>query len=74
MTDPPADGVAGAPNEPLCFGELVIDRAGRRVTVAGERIELPRMELDLLVLLAEGVDHVFSRDELLRAVWKSRPE
>lgn len=56
------------------LGPLVIDLAARKVTVAGERVELPRLQFDLLALLAQHVDHVFTRAELLSLVWQSRPE
>lgn len=62
------------PTAPLRFGGLVIDRTTRRVTVDGVQLDLPRLELDLLITLAEHPDRVFTRDELLRTVWRSRAE
>jgi PAS domain S-box-containing protein len=44
------------------------------VSVRGERVELTRREFDLLELLASNPDRVFTRDELLRAVWQSKAE
>jgi PAS domain S-box-containing protein len=56
------------------FGDLVLDRDARTVSVRGERVELTRREFDLLHLLASNPDRVFTRDELLRAVWQSKAE
>ncbi len=60
--------------EPLVFGDLVIDPGERRVTVAGDEIELTRLEFDLLLFLASSPRQVFSRADLLRHVWDSSPE
>lgn len=62
------------PRPVLRFGDLVIDGTARRVTVGGIELPLSRLELDLLVTLAERPGRVFSREELLRSVWQSRSE
>ena len=51
------------------LGDLVIDEASRRCSVAGREVELTRTEFDLLSHLARRPGTVFSRDELLRDVW-----
>jgi DNA-binding response OmpR family regulator len=53
-------------------GEIVVDVATRRVTLAGTRVELSTKELELLVKLAGEPRRVFTKDELLRDVWKFR--
>jgi DNA-binding response OmpR family regulator len=55
---------------PLDFGDLSLDPAARTVTVRGEEVHLTHREFDLLLLLAEHPGQVFSRDELMRAVWQ----
>jgi DNA-binding response OmpR family regulator len=59
-------------SERLTAGEIEIDRPTRRVTVAGERVELPTKEYELLVKLASDPRRVFTKDELLREVWGFR--
>jgi len=59
-------------SERLHAGEIEIDRPTRRVTVAGERVELPTKEYELLVKLASDPHRVFTKDELLREVWGFR--
>jgi len=51
-------------------GELVIDLAGREVTLAGRPLELSRKEFDLLAHLAENVGDVVSKRDLLAEVWR----
>jgi len=50
-------------------GPLRIDRRTRRVLVDGEPIPLTAKEFDLLSLLAEDPDAVFSRGQILEEVW-----
>jgi DNA-binding response OmpR family regulator len=53
------------------FGELTIDPAAREVSIAGEPVELTRLEFDLLDTLSERPRVVFSREQLLERVWGS---
>jgi DNA-binding response OmpR family regulator len=59
-----------APQGPLRVGDLVIDERAREVTLAGEPIELSRLEFDLLYHLAQRAGGVVSRRELLAEVWR----
>jgi DNA-binding response OmpR family regulator len=58
--------------ERFSAGEIEIDRATRRVTVAGERVLLPTKEYELLLKLAADPYRVFTKEELLRDVWGFR--
>ena len=51
------------------FGGLVIDIAGRSVTVDGQKIELTPKEYDLLFCLVENKNIALSRDKLLQDIW-----
>ena len=53
----------------LNFSNLIIDEQKRRVNHAGELIELTGTEFDLLLYLAKQPGMVFSRAQLLDAVW-----
>lgn len=57
---------------PVQIGPLTIDPAARSVSLAGDRLELRRMEYELLLHLAGNPNRVFRRQELLRAVWGYR--
>ena len=56
--------------EPLTFGGLEIDAAGRRAIVRGEEAQLTQREFDLLVFLARHPGQVFTRDQLMDCVWR----
>lgn len=51
------------------FGHVEVDRARREVHVLGELTKLTRREYDLLLHLVDHPDRVFSREQLLHAVW-----
>jgi DNA-binding response OmpR family regulator len=55
--------------EALRFQGLEIDLARRLVTVDEDQIEITALEFDLLVSLASQPGRVFSRRQLLEAVW-----
>ena len=57
---------------PICVGPLRIDREARAVTLAGRRVALTRLEYELLCHLASSPQRVFTRAELLGAVWGFR--
>jgi DNA-binding response OmpR family regulator len=56
----------------LEVGPLRIDSGARSVSLHGQDVTLRRLEFALLWHLAGDPERVFSRDELLRAVWRYR--
>jgi two-component system phosphate regulon response regulator PhoB len=58
---------AGA--EVINVGAISIDGARHSVTVAGSRIELSAIEYKLLLILAQRLGRVQSREQLLKDVW-----
>jgi two-component system response regulator ResD len=65
---PPAEDEAEAP--PIERGALRIEPASRRVFLDGEELALTLREFDLLAYLAARPGRVFSRDQLMEAVWE----
>ena len=53
------------------FGALEIDGAARTVRRDGQPLELTAREFDLLFHLARHPGRAFSRDELMRSVWRA---
>ena len=51
-------------------GEIGIDPASRRVIVRGEEVQLTQREFDVLLFLARHPGQVFSRNQLMDAVWQ----
>jgi two-component system response regulator QseB len=60
----------------LRHGELVLDPAGRQVTLAGMPVELSARELSLLQLLLENAGRVMTRAQLEASVygWRDEPD
>jgi DNA-binding response OmpR family regulator len=54
----------------LTSGDLEIDAEARRVNVGGYEVRLTAREFDLLLFLARHPGRVFTRDELMRAIWQ----
>jgi two-component system, OmpR family, response regulator len=51
------------------IGEIEVDSARHRASLAGAALELSPKEFDLLAFLAENKGLVFSREQLLEKVW-----
>ena len=60
------------PAEPYVLGDLRIDYAERRVTVAGRPVELTPTEYDLLIELSISGGRVVPHDHLRHRVWGPR--
>ena len=60
------------PSEPFVLGELTIDYAQRRVTLAGRPVQLTAIEYGLLFELSANAGRVMTYDRLLRRVWGLR--
>jgi len=61
---PPSDELP-----PIERGPLRVEPATRRVLLDGEEVSLTQREFDLLAYLAANPGQVFSRDQLMEAVW-----
>lgn len=53
----------------LNFGELTLDKTKRKVCITNQEISLTAKEFDLLLYMANHPGQVFSREQLLNAVW-----
>ena len=53
----------------LCNGDLEILPVKRQVSVRGKALDFTALEFDLLLHFAQHPGHVFSRGQLLNAVW-----
>jgi DNA-binding response OmpR family regulator len=60
------------PAERLSVGGVVLDGAGRRVTVEGVDVALSPKEFELLQLLMSNVDRVVTREEIVDEIWGDR--
>ncbi len=58
-------------DEPMTVGSVVVDTLRREVVASGAIVQLTAREFDLLAHFAENPGIVFSRQQLLDAVWGS---
>ena len=58
------------PTEPYVLGDLTIDYARRRVTLAGHRVRLTPTEYGMLAELSAHSGRVLTHEHLLERVWK----
>jgi DNA-binding response OmpR family regulator len=59
-----------ARDRPITYKHIALDPARRRVTVAGRDVDLTSQEFQLLAVLLANPGIVYSREALLRKVWK----
>lgn len=55
----------------IICGELVMEIENRRVQIAGKDIRLTSKEFDILKLLLNNPDKIYSREDLLSTIWGS---
>ncbi len=61
---------SGSPeNEVIEIRGLKIDRTARRVWINGEEKNFTTKEFDLLTLLAQNPNHVYTKEELFSKIW-----
>ena len=63
-------GAEGGDQEPIELGAVRIEPEARRAFVRGEEAALTQREFDLLLFLVRHPGQVFSRDQLMDAVWQ----
>lgn len=51
------------------LGPITLNTTSHSVTVGGESVKLTGKEYELLALLVENVEKVFSREELMKSIW-----
>ena len=58
------------PQNVFDFGSLKVDATENHVIADGTEVFLTRKEMDILLLLARSAGKIFSREEILKKVWK----
>ena len=64
--------VTAEPSGPYVLGDLTIDYARRRVTLAGRRVRLTPTEYGMLAELSAHTGRVLTYERLLERVWRER--
>ena len=65
-------GETGGAKEVKKAGHVELDLSARRATAGGKPLELTAKEFDLLAWFVAHPDRVYSREQLMEAVWGSR--
>ncbi|MGB7685444.1 MAG: response regulator transcription factor [Solirubrobacterales bacterium] len=63
---------SGLHDGPVRVGDLIVDPARRKVLVGDREVPLAKKEFSLLRMLASDPTRVFSKEELLNAIWAYR--
>jgi DNA-binding response OmpR family regulator len=63
------DAQTGSSRSVLQFPDLTIDLPARRVEVNNTEVTLTPTEFDLLALMAQSPDHVYTREILMNKIW-----
>ena len=59
------------PKSRFVFGKLVVDASDKRVYIGSEEILLTKKECEILILLTQHCNKIFSREDILKLVWKN---
>jgi len=63
----------GRKSRKLVFDNLVIDLEVKELMINNEKIALTKTEFEILVLLAENPERVYSRENMIGCLWKETP-
>jgi len=61
------------PKNKLIFNDLRIDLELKELVIGENKIPLTKTEFEIVVLLSENSDRIFSRNEIIDRVWKDTP-
>ncbi len=65
--------LAASDGNKLVFNDFVIDLEVMEISIKNEKISLTRKEFEIIALLAEFPEKVFSRDDIIDRLWKDTP-
>ena len=60
-------------NHQLVFNDIVIDRENKELTIEKKKIILTKTEFEVLLLLAENPNRIFSREDMIEKIWSEAP-
>lgn len=55
------------------FDPLKIDTVLKEIKINGERVELTKKEFEIILLLAQNQERIFSREDIIESLWKDTP-
>jgi DNA-binding response OmpR family regulator len=60
-------------NRRLAFDDMVIDIENKEFSIGKDSVFLTKTEFEILVLLAENPNRIFSREDMIAKIWKEAP-
>ena len=60
-------------NHQLVFNDIVIDREKKELSIDNNKINLTKTEFEILLLLAENPNRIFSREVMIEKIWSEAP-
>jgi DNA-binding response OmpR family regulator len=60
-------------NRKLVFDDVIIDLELKEVTIGTDKILLTKTEFELIVLLSENPERIYSREEIIDRIWQETP-
>jgi len=64
---------SAATGKQLVYDNFIINLETKELRINGEKIVLTKTEFELLVLLAQKPDRVFSREDIINKIWSETP-
>lgn len=61
------------PKNKLIFNDFTIDLELKELIIGEKKIPLTKTEFEIIVLLSDNPERIFSRDEIINRVWKETP-
>lgn len=68
-----ADGIDSGQREQLLIEDFILDFQSKELFVGGIKIPLTKTEFEILGLLASNPNRLFSREVIIRSIWKNTP-
>lgn len=69
-TDSSSPSLSQSHNQCIVFKGLSIDPVRKTCSVNGNEVKMPRKEFEILRLLMSNIGRIYSREELLREIWR----
>lgn len=60
-------------NHQLVYKDIVIDMENKELVIENTKIILTKTEFEILALLAEHPNRIFSREEMIKKIWQEAP-
>lgn len=67
----PTNGAPAAAPSTITYETMTVDKASKRCLIDGHEVKLRKKEFEILVLLLEHRERIFTREEILSKIWSN---